>query len=75
MAAKDLGLWDCYGIPVNSGFNADGELKNNYRKITQADLLRLQGEYGITYAVLYTETPTDFLVLYQNSTYKLVEIK
>jgi hypothetical protein len=67
-------IWDCYGIPQGSGFNADSELKNNYRKITRADLLRLQAEYGFNYAVLYTETPTDFLVLYQNSTYKLVEV-
>lgn len=68
-------LFDCYGKPANAGFESEMELKNNYISITRADLLRLQATYGITYAVLYRQTVTDFPILYKNATYKIIQIK
>jgi hypothetical protein len=65
-------LFDCYGIPTRTGFDAQAEMVANYRNISDSKLLELQSKYHINYAVLFAETPSNFPVLYQNHTYKIV---
>ena len=65
-------LFDCYGIPTKTGFDAQAEMVANYRYINDSKLLELRSKYRINYAVLYVETPSNFPVLYQNPTYKIV---
>ena len=67
-------LFDCYGIPTKTGFDAEAELVAKYRSISDAKLLELRSKYHIDYAVLYVQTPSKFSVLYQNPTYKIVAL-
>ena len=66
---------DCYGYPTNYGFSMIPELIENYKKITDKKLKVLTKKYNIGYAVLYQETDSDFDVIYQNKSFKLIEIK
>ena len=65
-------MFDCYGIPGAVGLAARAESDENYRKIRDSEIEKLQIKYGFSYAVLYRETPTDFPVTYQNRKYKIV---
>ena len=67
-------LTTCYGIPTGTGFSMIPELEANYRSITDEKLLQLQKEYHFEYVVLYSETTTDFNVIYENDIYKVVEM-
>lgn len=65
----------CYGIPSSKGFAMVNELNENYHTISDTDLIFLQKRYGFDYAVLYGDTQTNFEVIFQNSTYKLVRVE
>jgi len=66
MAEWQQRIFDCYGVPGLTGFDAVTEMRSHYKALTRPDLLRLQAKYGFSYAVIYRETPTDFPVLYDN---------
>lgn len=67
-------MTSCYGNPTNTGFSMIPELESNYKSITDEKLLQLKEKYNIDYAVLYSETITDLTVIYENDSYKLIEI-
>lgn len=67
-------LLDCYGPTTLTGFDAVDEMRNHYDVIRAEEILAVQQKYGAAYAVLFKKTPTDFPVLYQTQTYKLVEL-
>ena len=67
-------LFESYGKPESTGFSAEREMDQNYRKISDSKLNTLGSKYDVTYAILYKETMTSFSSLYENQKYKLVEI-
>jgi len=67
-------ITSCYGKPTNTGFSMIPELEANYKEISDEKLLFLKGKYDIDYAVLFSETLTDFDVIFQNNTYKIVNL-
>ncbi len=67
-------LADCYGEISGRGFPALAEMNANYRRITEDQLLQLADKYGVNFAVLHRETPTDFPVIYANVSFKVVII-
>lgn len=70
--------WDriraAYEEPKNIGPAALAEIDLNYRRIDDSAVAALCGRYGIDYAVLYRETPTEFRVVDTNNTYALVDL-
>lgn len=68
-------LLDCYGRPVATGFAAIPEMTRNYERITDGTILSLQNKYGITYAVLYIETPTRFPIVFSTDDFKVVFVE
>jgi hypothetical protein len=67
-------LITCYGSPAKRGMAMVAELDEHYRHLDDNTLLALQQKYKIAYAVLYSETPTSFEVLFQNSQYKVIRL-
>lgn len=66
-------LLDVYGWTEQKGFDAvQWAYMPHYRIISTEKLLKIQEKYGASYAILYTETKTDFPVLFENAAYKLV---
>jgi len=53
---------------------APGELDGRYRAMNDARLRQLAREYGIDYAVLYRETPTQLPVVAEGARYRLVKV-
>ncbi|MCD4817144.1 MAG: hypothetical protein K8S23_00455 [Candidatus Cloacimonetes bacterium] len=68
-------ILDCYGIAKSNGFVAAEEFDENYKTISDSKIEYLRNKYNISFAILYNQTETKFPVLYENSTYKLVEVK
>ncbi len=64
----------CYGTSHELGFDAERALSENYCSICDEHILEIKKTYGITYAVLFQETNSDFPVFYSNATYKLVKL-
>lgn len=64
----------CYGRTNKLGFEAEQDLIENYKQISDIDLLRIKEKYGIEYAVLFASTNTELKVLYKNDIFKLVEV-
>jgi len=64
----------CYGVPISSGAQIIDELDRNYRAMDDNTLLLLKEKYGISYAVLYRSTPTDFKAIFENNTYKVIRL-
>lgn len=62
-------LMDSYGGNSLSDFEA------NSKKIEDTRLDSLKSKYGISYAILYLENPTQKKVIYQDQTYKIVELR
>jgi len=67
-------LIDCYGPTTLTGFDAVDEMRNHYDIIRPDEILAVQQKYGATYAILFRKTPTDWPVLTQTQTYKLVQL-
>lgn len=67
-------LIDCYGTTTLNGFDAVDEMRNHYDIIRPEEIRTIQQKYGATYAILFRKTPTDWPVLTQTQTYKLVEL-
>jgi len=65
---------DCYGQVETGGWMAPQSLDKNYRRTTPENVLRVARKYGATHAVLYTETYFPRPPVYENKTYKLVEL-
>ena len=63
---------NCYGKTDKIGFRALSDLENNYKKINDKKIENLIKKYKFQYIVLFSKTKTNFSVIYQNSTYKLV---
>ncbi len=70
-----------YGIPIASGLESQDfgrdeyeALDDAYRVITDETISGLCERYPITYAVLFSDTPTSYPVLNENDTYQLVEL-
>ncbi len=68
-------LSSCYGEVQSIGFLAGDEMDKNYRGITKDRLILIANKYGVSYAVLYKETPSEFPVIFENNVYKIVEIE
>lgn len=68
-------MGDCYGQPSGAGFQALPGFDANYRKISDQQLLELKERYGAGFAVLYLETPSQFPLVFENHTYKVVNIQ
>jgi hypothetical protein len=67
-------LRDCYGEVESSGFRAVAEMDRSYRNITSARILSVAEKYGASYAILYRETESEFPVVFENDSYKIVGI-
>lgn len=67
-------LTSCYGNPTRTGLAMIAELNENYRNIDDHTLSALQDRYHISYAVLYSQTPTHFEVVFQNNKYKVIRL-
>jgi hypothetical protein len=50
------------------------ELDDNYAVIDAGHLLRVRERYGATHALLWSQTPTDLPVLYEDAAFKIVRI-
>ena len=78
---KGLYAWwerinDSYGkIPANSSnLEMNQSMYINYRSINRERILKLYEKYNATHAVLFSDTITDFKILYRDENYKLISI-
>lgn len=65
----------CYGRTGRLGHSARDALKRDYRSIGDDKILALRNRYGISYAVLYGDTPTRLPVIYDDSIHKIISLK
>ena len=68
-------LLDCYGKVKNTGFPAAQEMDELYKNITKEKILFVAKKYEISYAILYKETPSEFPTVFENDSYKIVNVK
>ncbi|MCC6476292.1 hypothetical protein IT157_04480 [bacterium] len=65
----------CYGDTGDKlGWEAVKQMNENYRRMNDAELLRISNRYNAPYAVLYAETATSFPLLYEDKDFKLVRV-
>jgi hypothetical protein len=64
----------CYGPTAATGFDAEREMEERYRVMSDAKLDAIRERYGATLALLHAETPTARRVLYANDGYRVVEL-
>ena len=74
MLAWHQRMVNTYGKPEAIGFAGVREMDKAYRTIGDDQIRDLQRVYGISYAVLYRETETDFPILFENDTYRLIQV-
>lgn len=67
-------ITNCYGSPTATGFSMIDELSEYYRHIDDSKLRKISEQYDFSYAVLYSETPTNFNIIFQNGEYKIIEL-
>lgn len=65
-------LFDSYGVPSTTGFAAAAEMEENYRLIDDSKLKTIAAKYDFDYVVLFAETKTDFPVVFENQSYKII---
>ncbi|MCG8377025.1 MAG: hypothetical protein MI702_11130, partial [Chlorobiales bacterium] len=66
---------DCYGQVKTGGWQATQALDTNYRRITPEKILQIVGKYGATHAILYTGTFFPEPAVYENETYKVIDLR
>jgi hypothetical protein len=64
----------CYGTPNKFGFSMIDELEENYRRISEENVNKITTKYNVDYAIFYSDTITNYPVIYENKIYKLVKI-
>lgn len=64
----------CYGDVRSGGFAGLREMDDRYRSVTAETLRIVRARYGARFAVLYAGTATEHAVLYENPSYRLVEL-
>jgi hypothetical protein len=82
MPFQDIGMdgwWermqDCYGvIPETDRKKINTRMYSNYREISDSTLEYLSQKYGITYAVLYSQTQTGYRLVFASKDLKLVSL-
>lgn len=62
-----------HGLPQGKTWRP-GELEQRYRQISDGTLMRLRREYGIDYAILYSDTPTSLDTVYKTRSYRIVRL-
>jgi len=67
-------LEEAYGPWSGSGFAAARSMDRGYRAISPGRLVRLRALFGVSYAVLYADTPWPAAELYRDSFFKVVRI-
>lgn len=67
-------LFDSYGEPVSSGFDALSEMSGNYEKLTKDRLRFLQSEYNISFAILYKNSLTDEPSIFESEKYRIIRV-
>ncbi|MGD9781264.1 MAG: DUF6798 domain-containing protein [Kiritimatiellia bacterium] len=65
---------NCYGMPAGCGFDLVPEFDRHYRALNDDQLHALRDRYRFSHAVLYSSTPTRLKVLFQNETFKVVDL-
>ena len=66
---------DCYGEVKSTGFRGMQEMERNYKDITDDKIIFVAKKYGVSYAVLYKETLSNFPVVFQNKSYKMIRVE
>ena len=61
-----------YGPVTKYGVWARKEMVGRYREITDDRLRNIRDRYGISHALLYSETPTAFPEIYSSDVYKII---
>ena len=68
---------NCYGNSTQKSLPAavrlDG-IDRIYQTVDEMTLRRLKCQYGISKALLYAQTPTNFKILFQNKRYKIIDL-
>lgn len=67
-------MFDLYGEPASSGIRGAVEMDEQYRRITDAELIDSARRWGAGHAVLYRETETSLPVLYETDMYRVVRV-
>ena len=67
-------MLDCYGKVENTGFATATEMDEQYKNISNERILSVARKYGVLYAVLYKNTLSEFPVIFENDSYKIVKI-
>lgn len=65
---------DCYTSTDLLGFAAVPEINKRFHAISDETLLTIADKYGVTYAVVYDDTPTNFPVIFRTYSLKMIEI-
>ena len=76
MAEWKRRITDCYGEVAESGpfWPKVYKMDEYYRQITNERVLSVAKKYGASYAVLYADTQSDFPVVFNNESYKIVRL-
>ena len=67
-------LIKCYGATDQCGFKAALAMDRQYYKINDIQLSNLRNDLNINFAILYKKTKTNLSVLYENNTYKMIDL-
>lgn len=67
-------LFDSYDITSSNGNSSVNKMDENFINIDDEKLADLQENYGFSFAVLYTQTVTQFPVFYENPEYKIIRL-
>lgn len=68
-------MQDSYGPTDLLGSEAYNAMDTNYHNIKDARLTMLRNKYKVTHALLYKDTVSSMPVLFENNTYKIVEVR
>jgi hypothetical protein len=63
-----------YGPVSAGGFPGLRQMEENYARLSDPEIARLNARFGAAYAVLYARTPTTRAALYRNATFQIVQL-